>query len=72
MRYYVTKGPMDEFGCTWDLSLYKVNMHLCAEVIRFYPDDTITKKVIQHVNFFFIDKYCKEITQEEYESILGL
>lgn len=72
MRYYVAKGPINDIGYTWDLSLYKVDIQIRAEVIRFYPDDTINKEVIQHINPFFIKTYCQEISQEEYEQTLGL
>jgi hypothetical protein len=72
MRYYVAKGPIKEAGYTWDLSLYKVNDQMYTEVIRFYPDDTIIKDIVKSLNFFFIQKHCKKITKEEYESILGL
>ena len=39
MRYYVAKGPIKEARYTWNLSLYKVNDRMYAEIIRFYPDD---------------------------------
>lgn len=46
MRYYVAKGPIKEAGYTWDLSLYKVNDRMYAEIIRFYPDGTIIKDIV--------------------------
>ena len=72
MRYYVAKGPIKEARYTWDLSLYKVNDLMYAEIIRFYPDGTIIKDIVKSLNFYFIQKYCKKISKEKYESILGL
>ena len=72
MRYYVAKGPIKEAGYTWDLSLYKVNDRMYAEIIRFYPSGTIIKDIVQSLNFFFIEKHCKKISQQEYESMLEL
>lgn len=72
MRYYVAKGPIKNTGYTWDLSLYKVDVHMSAEAIRFYSDGRIVKDIIKHINFYFIENFCKKISQEEYEQILGL
>ena len=72
MRYYVAKGPIENAGYTWDLSLYKVDVHMSAEAIRFYSDGTIVKDIIKHFSFYFISKHCKQISKEEYESMLEI
>lgn len=72
MRYYVTRESGEKLGYPWNLSLYKINMQMHAEVIRFYSNGNITKDIIQPVNPYFINNFCEEISQEEYEQMLGL
>ena len=71
MRYYFIKDG-EKLGYPWDLSLYKINMQMHAEVIRFYSNGNITKNIIQPVNPYFIKNFCEEISQEEYEQMLEL
>ena len=72
MRYYVAKGPIPFLRYDWCISYYKVSYNMKTEVIRVYADDTITKDTIQHINDIYINKYCQEISQEEYEQMLEL
>lgn len=45
---------------------------MSAEAIRFYSDGTIVKDIIKHFSFYFISKHCKQISKEEYESMLEI
>lgn len=71
MRYYVAKGPIDVLGYKWDISYYKMRSDREADIIRI-KDDIVTVNHVNYLNPIYVSKYCKEITQEEYESILGL
>lgn len=72
MKYYISKGPLRRFGYEWTYSYYKVDSYNRAEVIRFYSDGSVVNDTIRSLNDIFISHYCKEITEEEYESILEL
>lgn len=72
MKYYIAKGPLRRFGYEWKYSYYKVYPDHHAEATRFYSDGSIVNDIIQRLNSEFVSHYCKEITEEEYESILEL
>ena len=69
MKYYVAKGPIKELGYEWEISFYKMEPNGVADVIRI-KDDVITIDHIIHLNFWYVKKHCKEITKEEYESMI--
>ena len=71
MRYYVVKWPIDALGYKWDVSYYKMRSDIEADVIM-VKDDIITVNHIFYLNPIYVSKYCKEITKEEYESMLEL
>lgn len=71
MKYYVAKGPIPNLGYKWYLSYYKTSS-IDVEVTRFYSNGHIVKTTFGNLNPIFISKYCKEITKEEYESMLEL
>ena len=72
MKYYIAKGPLKRFGYKWIYSYYKMCPGNYTEVVRFYSNGRIVNNTIGSLNPDFISHYCKEITEEEYESILEL
>ena len=72
MKYYVSKGPHPNLGHTWDLSYYKMSSDRESEVIRIHLNGSITCDRLLFLNPLYVARYCKEITKEEYESILEL
>lgn len=72
MRYYIAKGPIEKFGHEWIYSYYKVHPDNRAEVVRFHSDGRVVNDTIRHLNYLFVIRFCKEITEEEYESMLEL
>ena len=71
MKYYIAEGPLKEFNSKWLVSYYKINTTGFANIIRIWPNGTITKDD-WYVNPAFLEKYCKEITEEEYNLMLEL
>lgn len=71
MKYYVAEGPLKEFGYKWLVSYYKIKTNGFANILRIWPNGNITKIDI-FVCSDFLEKYCKEITEEEYNLILEL
>jgi hypothetical protein len=72
MKYYIAKGPIEKFKHEWAYSYYKVYPDRSAEATRFYSDGKIVNDTIRCFNVIFISNHCKEITEEEYESMLEL
>lgn len=72
MKYYIAEGPLEEHGYQWIYSYYKVYPDCHAEATRFYSDGRVVNDTIRHFSAIFISHYCKEITVEEYESMLEL
>ena len=72
MRYYIAEGPIKSLGYEWTYSYYKVYHDYHAEVTRFYSDGRIVNNTVWRLHSAFVENNCKEITKEEYESILGL
>ena len=72
MKYYIAKGPIKETGYKWDVSYYEVDNDMSTKAIRIFPDGFIKIDHIFKLSKFFIEKHCKEITEEEYNLILEL
>ena len=72
MRYFVAKGPIYKVGYRWNYSYYKMHPDRRTEATRFYSDGRIVNDIIKKFNNYFIVHNCKEITKEEYESMLEL
>lgn len=72
MRYYIAEGPLERYGYQWIYSYYKVYPDRHAKATRFYSDGRIINDDIRRLNAAFVEEHCKEITKEEYESMLEL
>lgn len=71
MRYYVAKGPINALGYKWDIAYYKMRSNREADIIRI-KDGTISVDHIFHLNPMYVSKYCKEITKEDWNSVLEI
>lgn len=43
MKYYIAEGPLKEFGYKWLVSYYKIEPYGFANILRIWPNGTITK-----------------------------
>lgn len=72
MKYYIAEGPIKEAGYEWDVSYYEVDDYMSTKATRIFSDGSVKIDRIFKLSSFFIERHCKEITEEEYNLMLEI